>query len=366
MPEPMPLGGYSHIEFWVGNALQGAHYYRTALGFTPVAYAGPETGVRDRTSWVLEQGAIRLVLTAGLGPDHEVVRHHARHGDGVRDVAFCVPDAAAAFERAVAGGAAPHRPPALHRDGDGEVRLAAIRTYGETVHSFVERGGYQGAFLPGYRAVAAPAPATTPVGLEMVDHVVANVEEGRMDVWARFYADVMGFSELAHFDDAAITTEYSALMSKVVWDGDGLVKMPINEPAAGRGASQVQEYLDAYGAPGVQHLALTTRDIVATVAALRANGIGFVGVPDSYYDGARVLVDQHRLDVDVDALAAQGVMVDADDEGHLLQTFTQHVQDRPTVFIEVIERRGARGFGEGNFKALFSALEREQAARGNL
>ena len=295
-----------------------------------------------------------------------MVRHHARHGDGVRDVALLVGDAAAAFERAVAGGAEPHLPPETRADEHGEVVVSAIRAYGETVHSFVQRAGYGGVFLPGYAPVEpAPAPAAA-VGLERVDHVVANVELGRMDAWVRFYADVMGFTELVHYDDEAIATEYSALMSKVVWDGHGRIKMPINEPAAGRKKSQIEEFLDYYRAPGVQHLALATRDIVGTVQALRANGVRFIDVPDAYYAEVRERLDWSDIDADLDVLAANDVLVDTDDEGYLLQIFSEQVQDRPTVFFEIIERRGSQGFGEGNFKALFEAIERDQAARGNL
>ncbi|HVM00299.1 MAG TPA: 4-hydroxyphenylpyruvate dioxygenase [Egibacteraceae bacterium] len=364
MPELMPLLGYHHIELFVGNARQAAHFYRTAFGFTPVAYAGPETGVRDRASYVLGQGDIRFVLTAGLRPDHEAVVHQRAHGDGVRDVAFAVPDADAAFASAVARGAEPHLPPEVREDERGKVVVAAIRAYGDTIHSFVDRSNYSGPFMPGYEALDGPPGAGA--GLRHIDHVVANVELGRMTHWARFYEQVMGFSQLVHFDDEAISTEYTALMSKVLWDGEGRVKLPINEPAPGRRKSQIDEYLEAYGSPGVQHLALATDDVVATVSRLRASGVDFLRVPDAYYAALRERLDWSRIDEDLDALAEHGVLVDADDEGYLLQLFTKPVQDRPTVFFEIIERHGSRGFGVGNFKALFEAIEREQAARGNL
>jgi 4-hydroxyphenylpyruvate dioxygenase len=374
----MPLQGYHHVEFYVGNAKQAASYYRTAFGFTPVAYAGPETGVRDRVSWVLAQGDIRFVLTAGLSPEHEAVRHQALHGDGVKDVAFSVPDAQHAFRVAVERGALPASEPRVLEDERGKVVIAAIKAYGDTIHSFVDASTYAGVFLPGYRAASdQPAEAsgvTTPVyakrgrstGLELVDHVVANVELGAMDTWADFYAKIMGFTELRHFDDEAISTEYSALMSKVLWDGEGRVKLPINEPAAGKRKSQIEEYLDYYHAAGVQHLALATDDIIATVAALRDNGVRFMRVPPTYYEEQRSKLDWSAIDEDLAALQAHDILIDTDDEGYLLQIFTEPAQDRPTVFYEIIERHGSRGFGEGNFKALFEAIEREQAARGNL
>ena len=377
MTDLMPLQGYHHVEFYVGNAKQAAHYYRTAFGFTPVAYAGPETGVRDRASWVLAQNDIRFVLTAGLSPDHQAVRHHRDHGDGVKDVAFAVPDAEDAFRVAVERGAEPHREPQVVEDEGGKVVHSAIKAYGETIHSFIDASNYGGAFLPGYQPVGPDAESEgartaltalpgTPTGLQSVDHIVANVELGKMDQWVDFYADIMGFSQLVHYDDDAISTEYSALMSKVLWDGQGRIKFPINEPAQGKKKSQIEEYLDYYHAPGVQHLALATDDIVATVAALRANGVRFMRVPDEYYDDVRERLDWSTIDQDLDKLRDANVLIDADDEGYLLQLFTEPVQDRPTVFYEVIERHGSRGFGEGNFKALFQAIEREQAARGNL
>ncbi len=368
----MPIQGFDHIEFWVGNAKQAMHYYRTVFGFTPIAYAGPETGQRDRASWVLAQGEIRLVLTAGLAPENEVVRHAATHGDGVKDVAFAVPDAEEAFRVAVERGAEPASEPAIKEDDHGKIVTAAIKSYGETVHSFVDRSNYSGPFTPGYRPIGPDqghpfaVPAGHSAGLRLVDHVVANVELGRMNDWVDFYAGVMGFSQLVHYDDEAISTEYSALMSKVLWDGEGRIKLPINEPAQGKRKSQITEYLDYYRSPGVQHLALATDDIVATVTALRENGVQLMRVPDTYYADQRRKLDWSGIDEDLDALAAQSILIDQDDEGYLLQIFTEPAQDRPTVFFEIIERHGSKGFGEGNFKALFEAIERDQAARGNL
>ncbi len=360
--DPMPLLGYDYVEFYVGNARQAAHYYRTAFGFDVTAYAGPETGVRDRASYVLEQGELRFVVTAGLHPDHEITRHHHLHGDGVKDVAFAVPDAEAAYEVALERGAEPYRKPETIETDDGTLVLSAIRAYGDTIHTFVDRSRYAGVFLPGYEPHHLPAPRSA--GFTHIDHVVCNVE--RMDEWARFYAEVMGFTQLHHFNDEQISTEYTALMSKVLWDGDGRIKLPINEPAEGRRKSQIEEYLDFYHGPGVQHIALATTDIVSTVETLTAQGIQFLYVPDTYYEDLRGRLDWSRIDAEIDRLAGLGILADQDDEGYLLQIFTKNVQDRPTVFYEVIERHGSRGFGVGNFKALFEALEREQARRGNL
>jgi 4-hydroxyphenylpyruvate dioxygenase len=362
--DPLALLGIDHVELWVGNARQAAHFYRTGFGFTPVAYAGPETGVRDRASWVLEQGSVRFVLTTALRPDSEIAAHVARHGDGVRDVALAVPDAAAAYRAAVERGATGTAEPTDAKDDHGIIRRAAIATYGDTVHSLIDRSGYQGPFLPGYVAWTSVPDPLPPPGLQAIDHVVGNVELGKMNQWVRFYERVMGFTQLVHFSDEAISTEYSALMSKVVWDGEGRIKFPINEPAEGRRRSQIDEYLEFYGGPGVQHIAIQTGDIVQSVRALRARGIEFMRVPDAYYsDLAERFAD---LDLDLGSLEELGVLADRDDEGYLLQIFTKMAQDRPTVFFELIERHGARGFGEGNFKALFVALEREQALRGNL
>ncbi|HSK23420.1 MAG TPA: 4-hydroxyphenylpyruvate dioxygenase [Egicoccus sp.] len=365
--QDLPLLGYDAIEFWVGNAKQAAHFYRSAYGFRLVGYAGPETGVRDRASYVLEQGAIRFVMTSGLAPDHEVNRHVLRHGDGIRDVAFSVADAEEAFELAVARGAEPYGEPRIDEDEFGKVVCASIGTYGETIHSFVQRGDYSGVHLPGYTEIAHDPVADLlgdDVGLALIDHVVGNVAYGDMDEWAEFYQRILGFSQLRHFDDEDISTEYSALMSKVLWDGDGRIKMPINEPAEGRKRSQIEEYLDAYGGPGVQHLALATDDIVRTVTALRRRGVAFLSVPAEYYVEAKQRVGD--VDESWDDLAKLGILVDRDDEGYLLQIFTEPVQDRPTVFYEIIQRNGSRGFGAGNFKALFEALERAQDRRGNL
>jgi 4-hydroxyphenylpyruvate dioxygenase len=370
MTDLMPLQGYHHIEFWVGNAKQAMHYYRTSFGFRPIAYAGPETGVRDRASWVLAQGDIRFVVTAGLGPESPVVQHAALHGDGVKDIAFRVPDAEDALRVAVERGAQSVEVRRPGEDEHGKVVTTRIAAYGETTHSFVDDSNYSGIFLPGYVAVEQlpriGAYEAEPVGLEVVDHLVANVELGAMDTWVRWYSDVMGFTQLVHYDDAAISTEYSALMSKVLWDGEGRVKLPINEPAAGKKKSQIEEYLDYYRSPGVQHLALSTNDIVATVRQLRDNGVRFMRVPSTYYADVRARLDWSAIDADLAALEEQNILIDTDDEGYLLQIFTEPVQDRPTVFYEVIERHGSRGFGEGNFKALFEAIERDQAARGNL
>jgi 4-hydroxyphenylpyruvate dioxygenase len=362
-PRDLPIKGYDAIEFWVGNAKQAAHFYRTAFGFSLVGYAGPETGVRDRASYVLQQRAIRFVLTTALHPDHEVTRHQAAHGDGVRDVAFRVPDAEEAFALAVERGATPFAEPEVLEDEHGKVVRAAIRAYGDTIHSLVQRDDYSGVYLPGYVAVASD-PLATAVGLSGLDHVVANVELGEMDTWARYYERIMGFSQLRHFDDEAISTEYTALMSKVLWDGHGRIKLPINEPAESKKKSQIDEYLEYYGSPGVQHLALSTGDIVRTVRQLRENGVSFLTVPPEYYVDAKQRVGE--VDESWDDLQELGILVDRDDEGYLLQIFTEPVEDRPTVFYEIIERHGARGFGVGNFKALFEAIERAQDRRGNL
>lgn len=366
-PDPMPILGYDYIEFYVGNAKQAAHYYGSIFGFSAVAYAGPETGVRDRASYLMEQNDIRFVFTAAMGPDSDINRHQAQHGDGVRDVAFRVLDVEDAFRFAVERGATPHQEPTVHEDEGGKVVTAAIKAYGETIHTFVDRSNYSGVFLPGYRPdVETSFLQFQSRGLRLIDHVVANVELGGMDRWAKFYADVLGFTQLVHFDDEAISTEYTALMSKVLWDGDGRIKLPINEPADGKKKSQIEEYLDFYRGPGVQHMALLTDDIVETVASMRAAGIKFLKVPDSYYDQMRGRLDWSTIDADLDVLREHRILIDQDDEGYLLQLFTNSVQDRPTVFYEVIERHGSRGFGLGNFKALFEALEREQDARGNL
>ncbi len=359
----LQLNGIDYIELYVGNARQAAHFYRTAFGFTPVAYAGLETGVRDRTSYVLQQRTIRLVVTAPLGPEGEIAEHVRLHGDGVKDIAFAVDDARLAFATAVSRGARPVAEPAVLEGQKGFIVRATIGIYGDTVHSFVERRNYHGTFAPRYHAIKEPPPVV-PTGLAAVDHVVGNVELGAMDRWVDFYNQVLGFRQLLHFSDDDISTEYSALMSKVVANGTGRIKFPINEPAVGRRKSQVEEYLDYYHGPGVQHVALITDDILGTVRQLRANGVQFLRTPATYYDALEERVG--TIDEDVDALRECGILVDRDDEGYLLQIFTRPLQDRPTLFFEIIQRKGARGFGAGNFKALFEAIEREQAARGNL
>jgi 4-hydroxyphenylpyruvate dioxygenase len=359
----MPLHGIDHVELWVGNAAQAAFFYREALGFKQVAYAGLETGVRDRVSFVLEQGRIRIVLTGALEPDHDIGHHHRRHGDGVRDIALSVPDAAYAYRTALERGATGVREPWEARDGDGVVRLARIETYGDTHHTFVERGDYRGAFLPGFVAQEV-LPSSGDTGLLAIDHIVGNVELGRMNTWVKFYEDVFGMTEMIHFSDEDISTEYSALMSKVVTSGNGRIKFPINEPAEGKRKSQIDEYLEFYGGAGAQHVAVATRDIVGTVEQLRARGVQFLMTPEAYYDEVPERIGE--IEEDLADLRRLGILVDRDDEGYLLQIFTKPIGDRPTMFYEGIERHGARGFGDGNFKALFEAIEREQERRGNL
>ncbi len=359
----MPMHGIDHVELWVGNATQAAYFYREALGFEQIAYAGLETGIRDRVSFVLQQGRIRLVLTGSLTPGHEIGEHHARHGDGVKVIALSVPDADYAYRTAVERGATGVRAPWDATDDGGKVRMATIATYGETLHTFVERSGYKGTFLPGY-AEQRVAPHTGPTGLLAIDHIVGNVELGAMETWVKFYEDVFGMTEMIHFSDEDISTEYSALMSKVVTSGNGRIKFPINEPAEGKRKSQIDEYLEFYGGPGAQHIAVATRNIVGTVAALRERGVEFLMTPESYYDEVPERVG--KIEEDLEDLRREGILVDRDDEGYLLQIFTKPIGDRPTMFLEVIERHGARGFGDGNFKALFEAIEREQELRGNL
>ena len=361
--DAMPIHGIDHLELFVGNAAQAAYYYIHAYGFTETAYRGLETGSRDQVSHVLEEGRIRLVLTGTLTGSDEIAEHHKRHGDGVRSIALSVPDATAAYEQAVAHGARGIETPYELSDEHGTVTLASVATYGETRHVFVARNGYQGPFLPGFQARgrAAQGPDGLLVG---IDHVVGNVELGHMDEWVGYYERVFGMTELIHFSDQAISTEYSALMSKVLTDGSGRIKFPINEPADGKRKSQIEEYLDFYGGAGVQHIALSTTDIVRTVDELSRRGVEFLAIPESYY--AEVPERIGEIKEDVADLRRLGILVDRDDEGYLLQIFTKAVGDRPTVFLELIERHGARGFGEGNFKALFEALEREQDRRGNL
>jgi 4-hydroxyphenylpyruvate dioxygenase len=349
MSDFMPLDGWDHVELWVGNAKQAAYFYEHAFGFTRTAYAGPETGVRDRASYVLEQGEIRLVITTALREDHEIARHHARHGDGVRDIALIVPDATEAYRQAVQRGARAVREPTRIEDDDGVVELAAIATYGDTIHTFVDRsenGSARGA------------------GLLSIDHIVGNVELGRMDQWVEFYERVFGMTNILHFGDDQIQTEYSALMSKVMSDGAGKIKFPINEPAEGKRKSQIEEYLEFYNGAGAQHIALASENIVETVTDLKSRGVAFLETPDTYYEDAPDRVGE--IEEDYGELRDHKILVDRDDDGYLLQIFTKTAQDRPTLFFEVIERHGARGFGDGNFKALFEAIEREQALRGNL
>jgi 4-hydroxyphenylpyruvate dioxygenase len=359
----LPLKGIDYVEFYVGNARQAAHYYRLAFGFKPIAYAGLETGVRDRTSYVMEQRNIRLMLTGALDPDSPIAEHVKLHGDGVKDIAFTVEDAGSAFEEAVKRGATPLLEPTVIEGQKGRIIKATIAAYGDTVHSFIQRNEYHGTFLPKYHAIKMPPPVQ-PTGLAAIDHIVGNVELGKMDEWVGFYNRVLGFHQLQAFSDDDISTEYSALMSKVVENGEGRIKFPINEPAEGKRKSQIDEYLQYYHGPGAQHLALITGDIIQTVQLLRQNGVEFLRTPNSYYDMLAERVG--TIDEDINILRELNILVDRDDEGYLLQIFTRPLQDRPTVFFEIIQRKGARGFGAGNFKALFEAIEREQALRGNL
>ncbi len=357
----MPLHGIDHVELWVGNAEQASFYFRHAFGFTEVAYRGLETGRRESTSHVLQQGGIRLVLTGTLGSDSEVARHHARHGDGVKVIALSVPDVEHAYSEAVKRGAKGLAEPHAVEDEHGLAMLADVATYGETIHRFVDRSAYDGAFLPGFAAVEHQDHAPL---VREIDHIVGNVELGAMNQWVSYYENVFGMTEMLHFTDEAISTEYSALMSKVVTGGNGRVKFPINEPAEGKRKSQIDEYLEFYEGPGAQHIALTTDDIVHAVQKLRERGIRFLNTPDSYYEEVPGRIGE--ISESLEDLQRLGILVDRDDEGYLLQIFTAPLGDRPTIFFELIERHGARGFGEGNFKALFEAIEREQAARGNL
>ena len=367
MPEQdfMPIQNYDYLEFYVGNAKQAAYYFSNAWGFTPIAYAGLETGLRDRTSYVLEQGNVRFVLTSPLGPEGEIAESVKLHGDGVKDIALRVDNAERAYHEATSRGATGVKEPTTSKDDYGTIKTATIATYGETVHTFVERQDYKGVFLPGYRRLETNVPRRArPAGLAGIDHVVGNVELGKMNEWVAFYERVLGFSQLIHFDDRAISTEYSALMSKVMQNGSGRIKFPINEPAPGRKKSQIEEYLDFYRGPGAQHIALITDDIVTSVRELQERGVDFLKTPGTYYED--VLDRVGHISENIQDLAELGILVDHDDEGYLLQIFSKPIVNRPTVFIEVIQRKGARGFGEGNFKALFEALEREQALRGNL
>ena len=360
----MPVHGIDHVEFYVGNAAQAAYYFVHAFGFTETAYRGLETGHRGRKSHVLEQGRIRLVLTGTLSGGDEIADHHARHGDGVHKIALSVPDAAGAYEHAVSHGARGVMTPRWEEDEDGRVQLSAIETYGDTLHLFVQRDDYRGAFLPGYERRAEAPKDPNSMLLMGIDHIVGNVELGHMEEWVHYYERVFGMTEMIHFSDEAISTEYSALMSKVVTDGSGKIKFPINEPATGKRKSQIEEYIEYYNGAGAQHIAMATRDIVRCVSELRDRGVEFLTIPDEYYDEVPDRIGE--IDEKIDDLRRLGILVDRDDEGYLLQIFTKPVGDRPTVFFEIIERHGARGFGEGNFKALFEAIEREQDRRGNL
>jgi 4-hydroxyphenylpyruvate dioxygenase len=359
----LPLLGTDHVEFYVGNARQAAHFYRTAFGMSLVAYAGPETGQRDRASYVVQQGKIRFVLTTPLRSSGAIAEHVQRHGDGVRAIALWVNDADRAWRETTSRGAVSVDEPHVLSDEHGQVVLSSIRTYGDTIHTFVQRDEYDGPFLPGYRAVEQDT-LSRPTGLLHIDHMVGNVGWHEMDQWVSFYEHVMGFKLYQHFDDKDISTEYSSLMSKVMANGNGYVKFPINEPAEGKHKSQIEEYLDFYAGPGVQHIALATNDILHTVKSLHAQGINFLHVPHTYYTELQDRVG--KIDEPVEELEELGILVDRDDEGYMLQIFSRPVEDRPTLFFEIIQRKGSRSFGKGNFKALFEAIEREQRERGNL
>lgn len=359
----LPINGTDHIELYVGNARQSSLFYQHCMGFELVAYAGPETGVRDRASYVLQQNKVRFVLTTALRMDSEIATHVYKHGDGVKVLALEVDDARKSFYETTSRGAEIAREPEVLKDDAGEVVVASIKTYGETVHTFVERRNYRGPFLPGFEKRQSSFPVVS-TGLKYVDHCVGNVELGRMNDWVRFYEEVMGFKLLITFDDKDISTEYSALMSKVVSNGNGYIKFPINEPASGKKKSQIEEYLDFYQGAGVQHIAIATDDILYTVGELRKRGMEFLYVPDNYYED--VLDRVGSIEEDLKDLKKLNILIDRDEEGYLLQIFSKPVQDRPTLFFEIIERNGAKSFGKGNFKALFESIEREQALRGNL
>ena len=360
----LPLKGTDYVEFYVGNAKQAALFYAHAMGFEVKAYLGPETGYRDRMSYLVQQDKIRFVLTSALGPEGPIAKHVHLHGDGVKDLALWVDDAESAFRETTQRGGVAVREPEVLEDENGSVTVSAIGTYGDTIHTFVDRSNYDGPFLPGYRAVENDFFQADPVGLMYVDHCVGNVELGDMNTYVDYYGDVMGFKNLISFDDQDISTEYTALMSKVMSNGNERVKFPINEPAEGKKKSQIEEYLDFYRGPGVQHIALATDNILETVSKLRARGVDFLTVPTTYYDELRDRVGE--IDEDTSDLAELGILVDRDPDGYLLQIFTKPIGNRPTVFYEIIQRKGARSFGKGNFKALFEAIEREQEARGNL
>jgi 4-hydroxyphenylpyruvate dioxygenase len=360
----LPLHGTDYVEFYVGNAKQAAHFYMSAFGFQALAYAGPETGMKDKVSYVVRQHKLTFVLTTSLRPNNEIADHVYKHGDGVKFLALGVDDATSAWEETTKRGGKNYMEPQRLHDDSGEVVLSGIHTYGDTVHLFVERRNYSGAFMPGFRKWTNPHYAPKDTGLLYVDHCVGNVDWNQMNPWVKFYEEVMGFRNILSFDDNDISTEYSALMSKVMSNGNGYVKFPINEPAEGKKKSQVEEYLEFYNGEGVQHVALATADIVATVKDLKSRGVDFLQVPTSYYDD---LLDRvGTIDEDLEPLKELGILVDRDEEGYLLQLFSKPMQDRPTLFFEIIQRKGAKSFGKGNFKALFEAIEREQAERGNL
>jgi 4-hydroxyphenylpyruvate dioxygenase len=359
----LPINGTDHVELYVGNAKQAAHFYKTAFGFQDLAYAGLETGVRDKVSYVLVQDKIRLVLTSPFDPNSKISHHIRTHGDGVKVIALWVDDATKAYEETVKRGAKPYLEPTKTKDEFGEIVQSGIHTYGETVHIFVERKNYTGVFMPGYVKLETEYhPSST--GLKYIDHMVGNVEMGSMNRWASFYATIMGFANLVTFDDKDISTEYTALMSKVMTNGNGRIKFPINEPAVGKKKSQVEEYLDFYRGPGCQHIAVATDDILFTISEMRKRGVDFLYVPGSYYDTVKERVG--IIEEDMEELKKWGIMVDRDDEGYLLQIFTKPVEDRPTLFFEIIQRKGAKSFGKGNFQALFESIEAEQARRGTL
>lgn len=359
----LPLNGTDYVELYVGNAKQAAHFYKTAFGFESYAYAGLETGLRDRVSYVLKQDKIRLVLTTPLKSTSPISDHIKQHGDGIKVIALWVDDATKAFEETTKRGAKPYFQPTVEKDESGEVVRSGIHTYGDTIHVFVERKNYNGVFLPGFEKWESDYnPGTT--GLKFIDHMVGNVELGGMNKWADFYANVMGFANLVTFDDKDISTQYTALMSKVMTNGNGRIKFPINEPAEGLKKSQIEEYLDFYEGPGCQHIAVATDDIVFTVSEMRKRGVEFLHVPGSYYDTVPDRVGE--ISEDLENLKRLGIMVDRDEEGYLLQIFTKPVEDRPTLFFEIIQRKGAKSFGKGNFKALFESIEAEQARRGTL
>jgi len=359
----LPLNGTDYLEFYVGNAKQSAYFYQAAFGFELVAYCGPETGIRDRASYVLQQNKVRIVLTTPMSPESPINEHILKHGDGVKVLALWVDDAEKSWHETTSRGAKSYEAPKVLKDENGEVKIASIHTYGDTIHTFVERSNYNGPFLPGFKAAKSKFTIKS-TGLQYVDHCVGNVELGKMNEWVKFYEDVLGFKTIITFDDEDISTEYSALMSKVVSNGNGFVKFPINEPAEGKKKSQIDEYLEFYRGPGVQHIAIITNNIIETVTDLISRGVEFLTVPATYYDS---LVERvGKIDENMESLKQLGILVDRDDEGYLLQIFTKPVEDRPTLFFEIIQRKGAKSFGKGNFKALFEAIEREQGLRGNL